>query len=367
MKKISIFGGLHKIEEMNEIYHSKSILLVTGKKSFIKSGAKEILEKKLKNEKVVNFQILKNDPDLDSVFEGLKIAKKNKINVIIAVGGGSVIDTAKLIKALYNYSDKAKDLIKGKVKFINNYIKIIAIPTTAGSGSEATQFAVCYINKEKYSVSSKYLLPNATILDGSLIKSNTDYQQNCSLLDSMAQAIESFWAKNRNLKSINYSKKALKILHGNFYNPKKNLRNDNFFQDLIIAANYSGMAINISRTTAAHAWSYGLTTNFSIPHGHAVWLTLPKIFKIHYERSRNTDLKITKLMDDIIEILKLDKNKCLCEQLKFFLKQKNIEYDFHNLGISLQDRRKLSKLVNMERMENNPVTFSSVEIKYIFK
>ena len=76
MKKISIFGGLHKIEEFSEIYHAKSILLVTGKKSFIKSGAKEILEKKLENEKVVNFQILKNDPDLDSVLEGLKIAKK---------------------------------------------------------------------------------------------------------------------------------------------------------------------------------------------------------------------------------------------------------------------------------------------------
>ena len=367
MKKISIFGGLHKIEEFSEIYHAKSILLVTGKKSFIKSGAKEILEKKLENEKVVNFQILKNDPDLDSVLEGLKIAKKNKINVIIAVGGGSVIDTAKLIKALYNYSNQAKDLIIGKVNFINNYIKIIAIPTTAGSGSEATQFAVCYINKEKYSVSSKYLLPNAYILDGSLIKSNTDYQQTCSLLDSMAQAIESFWAKNRNSNSISYSKKALKILNDNFFNPKRIINSDDFFQNLIIAANYSGKAINISKTTAAHAWSYGLTTNFSIPHGHAVWLTLPKIFELHYERSKNTDLEITKSMDDIIEILKLSKNKSLSEQLKFFLKQKNIVYDFHSLGISVQDRFKLSKLVNMERMKNNPVTFSSVEIKYIFE
>ena len=78
-------------------------------------------------------------------------------------------------------------------------------------------------------------------------------------------------------------------------------------------------------------------------------------------------MEITKSMDDIIEILKLSKNKSLSEQLKFFLKQKNIVYDFHSLGISVQDRFKLSKLVNMERMKNNPVTFSSVEIKYIFE
>ena len=95
-------------------------------------------------------------------------------------------------------------------------------------------------------MSSKYLLPNAYILDGSLIKSNTDYQQNCSLLDSMAQAIESFWAKNRNSNSISYSKKALKILNDNFFNPKNHKTVMIFFQNLIIAANYSGKAINIS-------------------------------------------------------------------------------------------------------------------------
>ena len=82
---------------------------------------------------------------------------------------------------------------------------MIAVPTTAGSGSEVTHFAVVYVGTEKYSLASQHLLPDAVILDGALVQSGSRYLKTCSVLDAMAQAVESYWAVNLQLMKVGNS------------------------------------------------------------------------------------------------------------------------------------------------------------------
>ena len=151
------------------------------------------------------------NPKLNDAIRGCKIARENNVDFIIAVGGGSVLDIAKLIKALFRACDYELETAIGQDKVIDPEIPIIAIPTTAGSGSEATHFAVVYVGEDKYSLASECLKPDAVILDGSLVTSGNKYLKICNGLDAMAQAIESYWAVGATDESRHYARSALKL------------------------------------------------------------------------------------------------------------------------------------------------------------
>ena len=146
--------------------------------------------------------------------EGTSIARKNNIDAVVSIGGGSVIDIAKLILAFIEPNQNLKNIVLGIDKPIDSQkIPHFSIPTTAGTGSESTHFAVVYLNKIKYSVSSNFLTPNIAILDGELIKSNSPNQKAYNGLDALAQAIESHWATGSNEESRSYSREAIPILY----------------------------------------------------------------------------------------------------------------------------------------------------------
>ena len=134
------------------------------------------------------------------------------------------------------------------------------------------------------------------------------------------------------------------------------------FQQMVEAANLAGRAINISKTTASHAWSYAFTTHHNIPHGHAVWLTLPAIFQAHLNASDDEIIDtrgvkyFRRLMQKIAELIDPEILSCPEKILKDFLVTIGIEHEFNELGLTSQDQRKfISSQVNIERMANHPV------------
>ena len=145
------------------------------------------------------------------------------------------------------------------------------------------------------------------------------------------------------------------------------------FQDMMEAANLAGKAINISKTTAAHAWSYGITSHHGVPHGHAVWLTLPRIFEIHATASAGmvTDPRgiehFTSVMSRLMDILGIVSPERSASQLKSYLESINIENDIAKIGANtVKQREFLSKQVNMQRMSNNPVGLEEMHVNHIF-
>ncbi len=270
-----VFTGGKHLESLGEYLHSQDVervLLITGKSSYADSTAKSVLEPQLNDFQITRFNEFTQNPKFEHVKQGIQIFKKYECQAIIAVGGGSVLDMGKLIKA---YNDSALDM---SAKIINNevgmcLVPLVAIPTTAGSGSEATEFAVVYVDGSKYSVANKKLRPDLVFLIPEFTLSASPYLTASTGLDALTQSIESFWSVNSTVISRTYSKEALELIWR--YLPLAVHMNDKAARiALMKAAHLAGKAINIAKTTAAHALSYSFTSHHGIPHGHAVALTI---------------------------------------------------------------------------------------------
>jgi alcohol dehydrogenase class IV len=252
-------------------------------------------------------------------------------------------------------------------------IPMLLVPTTAGPGSEATHFAVVYIGHDKYSVASQHLLPDGFILDGSLIASASPYQMACNGLDALAQAIESAWAAGSTEQSREYSFRSVSLCTKYLKEALVPDASTDALQGMMEAANLAGKAINISKTTAAHAWSYAFTSHYGVPHGHAVWLTLPRIFQLHATASADvvTDPRgvehLKAVMARLMNVLGIISAEDSANLLNSYLNVINIESDMAGIGAkTVKQREFLSKQVNMQRMSNNPVGLTEIHVKQIF-
>ena len=366
------FGSLSQLSRLRASFNAKTVMIVTGKASYEQSGAKGIVESALQGDNITFFSDFSVNPKLEDAEKGVALALEAGVALIIGIGGGSVMDMAKLIKAFYRAPEKSKELAKGEVAMTDPDIPMILIPTTAGSGSEATHFAVVYIGFDKYSLASKYLLPDGIILDGSLI-SASPYQMACYGLDALAQAIESAWAAGSTEQSREYSFRALSLSAKYLKEILEPGSGEDALQGMMEAANLAGQAINISKTSAAHAWSYAITSHYGVPHGHAVWLSLPRIFEIHATTSLGdvTDPRgsehLTKIMRRLMDILGITSALESAKQLNAYLEKINVESDMSAIGADTVEKRAfLSKQVNMQRMSNNPVRRARAHVNKIF-
>jgi alcohol dehydrogenase len=372
-KILSGIGSLSQLSDIRAEFNAKTVMLVTGKASYAASGAKGPVEAALQGDSVVQFSDFDVNPKIEDAERGVELAIKSGVDLIVGVGGGSVMDMAKLIKAFYTAPEKCKELAKGELAMTDPGIPMVLVPTTAGSGSEATHFAVVYIGLNKYSLASELLLPDGVILDGSLIASALPYQMACNGLDALAQAIESAWAAGSTRQSREYSFCAVSLCVKYLKEVLAPDAKEDVLQGMMEAAHLAGKAINISKTTAAHAWSYAITSHHSVPHGHAVWLTLPSIFEIHATASVEmvTDPRsiehLTAIMTRLIDIWGIVSPEDSASHLKSFLHAINVESDMAKIGAKTAKQREfLSKQVNMQRMSNNPIGMTQGHINRIF-
>lgn len=351
----------------------KKILLITGKNSYKLSGSKLFIENLLIGKEVQIFNNFDVNPDIEQIFPGSQIAKKYKPDLVIAIGGGSVIDAAKIIHYIHCNNLNKNDVFLSKIDNMNNKnvksIPFVAIPTTAGTGTESTHFAVLYRDKKKFSIASKKMLPNIVYLDQSLCASNTPYQNACSGFDALSQAIESYWSRSSNILSRWYSKKAINLILDNFTNiiNKKDVSQLSML-NMLMAANYAGKAINITKTTAPHALSYGITKNLNLPHGHAVAITLGAFFKIHdTELGKNdSNKKLLKHYTGVKKFLLRKLNSDPSNFLYKLMKDFSLEYDLNQLGLTEELIDEIVKNVNLERLENHPIKLSTKHLKNSF-
>ncbi len=247
---------------------------------FVCDEAFDFLPDKVKNiyfdhkDKLVLFNEFTPNPLYEQVCKGVDLYRENGCDTILAIGGGSTIDVAKCIK-LYCKMDPKENYLKQEYK--DSGVPLIAIPTTAGTGSESTRYAVIYFEGKKQSVTHESIIPNYVILEHSVLKTLPLRQKKATMLDALCQGIESWWSVNSTDESKVYSRKAVEMIVANY---KKYIfeNDDEAANQIMIAANYAGQAINITQTTAAHAMSYKITSLFRIPHGAAVAICLPEVW-----------------------------------------------------------------------------------------
>lgn len=311
----------------------------------------------------VYFSDFAPNPLYEDIAKGVKLFRESKCDFIISVGGGSAIDVAKCIKLFSGLND---DVVYLEQKFKNNNLQHLAIPTTAGTGSESTKFAVCYYNGAKQSITHEDIIPDFAIIDPTFLETLPIYQKKSTLLDALCQAIESLWSVNSNRESEEYAVSAITTILASLY---AYLSGDKAAtENIAMAANLAGRAINITQTTAAHAMSYKITALYGIPHGHAVAICLPYVWRFMINNiSACVDSRGEKHLEYVFnkldEIFFVDDHKQAV--YRFFRILKFLGIDFPQIN-SKEELSVLVKSVNPERLKNNPVELDFAAIEEIY-
>ncbi len=365
-----VINGIDCISDVVKDFSSKKLLLVAGS-SFHSLGVSE----KIKSLEVdmVFFSAFTPNPLFEQVVAGVELFKNEECDAILAVGGGSAIDVAKCIK-LAVVSCEGVDalippLVSTKVEIPeSSVLPLIAIPTTAGTGSESTHNAVMYYDDSKQTVVNDAILPDVAILEPSVLKNLPLYQKKCTMMDALCQGIESWWSVNSTDESREYSKKAVELIMDNW---ETYIFNNDYkaAEQIMLAANYSGKAINIAQTTAAHAMSYKITSLFKLPHGHAVALCLPVIWEYMINNlDKCCDARGAKYVEMIFEKIALTMMTCSVKSaiITYRFMMDKLELSSSDINISENQLNILASSVNPVRLKNNPISLNENEVRRLY-
>lgn len=267
----------------------------------------------------------------------------DELDTVVAIGGGKVMDFAKGI--LYRHGKQAT---------------LIAAPTTAGSGSEATPIAVFYKEKEKVSLDAPNLLPSIAFLDPSLLSNLPPLQKAISGADALAQCIESVWNVHSTNISEAYALEGIQLLYQNLPRFVRDTTAD-VAEKTMWAAFLSGKAIALTRTTGPHALAYYLTANHDIAHGQAVSLTLPVFFL--YNNNSLAQGQLQKLYS-VLQVRNAEEAFSRCRE---FFSSVGLETTLTELGLANLDLDAWLQSVNQQRFANNPEPFDANRLKDLFR
>ena len=366
----NIFFGIDKLPNiLNESNFSK-LFIVTGANSYKSLNFKDIIER-LAIERVY-FTDFTPNPKYEQICKGIVLFKSEGCDAILAIGGGSPMDVAKCIK-LAVLADEGINaiippIVNKNVVIDGNKIPFIAIPTTAGTGSESTHNAVMYYGGTKQTVTNDGILPDYAILEPSVLKTLPLYQKKSTMMDALCQGIESWWSVNSTDESKEYSKKAVELIIQNW---EKYIfgNDDEAAANIMLGANYSGRAINIAQTTAAHAMSYKITSLYGLPHGHAVAVCLPEIWEYMVDNmDKCRDPRGKEYLDDIFRQISLSMG---CKDVMDAIgKFRNIllkcRINMDGKELNEEQLTLLANSVNPIRLKNNPVQIMEDGINYIY-
>ena len=336
----SLPEAIQKLDYFLKKYKVRKIFMVRGHHSYKINGAAKMVDMLVTNGnfQITDFWDFSANPKKEDVDKGVAIFHQVAPDAIIAIGGGSVIDMAKLIKFYAG----------------GTIMPLVAIPTTSGTGAESTKFAVCYIDGVKYSICDDSILPNFVLLISKLTFGNSKYLTACTGFDALAQAIEAYWNIKATKESDELALKAIEYI----YKPLLDIIQEN--QDegrarksLMSGANLAGQAINYTRTTMPHAMSYTLTSKYKYPHGHAVALTFPYFFdyyvKVTSQNYMGKDFQnFVAKMHYLQNVLGV--NKVPFVWFKEYLNKLGLTFDPQRDF----DNEVVEKGINLERAKNSP-------------
>ena len=354
---------------LKEVGCKKLFLVIDSSYPFL--NIKDAIEA-LPVEEKVKFSDFTPNPLYEQVCNGIELLKSSNCDAILAVGGGSAIDVAKCIKlaVLAKEGNAAiiPPLVSQRLPIDGAKIPFIAIPTTAGTGSESTHNGVMYFEGAKQTVTNDGVLPDYAVLEPSVLKTLPLYQKKCTMMDALCQGIESWWSVNSNEESYEYSRKTIELVMGNW---RKYIfeNDDEAAAQIMLAANYGGRAINITQTTAAHAFSYKITSLYKLPHGHAVAVCLPVIWEYmigHIDKCIDSRGRVYlgSIFNEIAHSMGCNRT----EDAIVLFREMMVEMELANPVASNKDEELelLSTSVNPVRLKNNPVNLDNKAIEELY-
>lgn len=327
------FVGRGTIEKLKDFADGRVLL-------FTQNGLFDLFKEKLNISAAVLYTALTENPKREEIQTAQNTLKGQTFDTIVAFGGGSVIDFAKAFK----FYEKRN-------------IPLIAVPTTAGTGSQTTQIAVVYVDGVKTSLDASDILPDISIVDSQFTENAPPYLKASCAMDAYCQAIESFWAKNATAESEKYALQAIELCR-DYLVGAVTTADIKVNEKMTLAAHLAGKAINISRTTAAHALSYKITSLYGIPHGHAVALSIAGLFE------ENISVLPTKKQNLLLNAIGISKKE-IRPYFHALMSSVGLQDNTGELGIDRFDE--IIDSVNLQRLNNNPKPLNRNDLMKILK
>ena len=340
----------------------KVLLVCDSSIQFLEQFSKKLAEIRTP---IIRFSDFQPNPLYESVAAGVNLYREEHCDSIMAVGGGSAIDVAKCVKL---YADNTGDGKEGAwltEASVPNSIPFLAMPTTAGTGSEATRYAVVYHDGKKQSVTSESFIPETVLMDPGVLKTLPLYQKKATMCDALCHAIESFWSVNSTEESKQYSKKAIqgvmKYMEGYLANTEEGNAG------MLMAAHTAGKAINITQTTAGHAMCYKITSLFGCAHGHAAILCDRVLFPwmiMHTDKCTDPrgEAYIRKTLDEIGRSLGCEDARTGAAKLGSVFQ----ELDLTIPQATKEQYEELTMGVNPIRLKNHPIALDAKTIGNLY-
>ena len=369
-----LYGGEGCIEKVKDILkkeNSKKVIVFTDK-GIRQTGLSDILENILK-ECSVDYKVfddLKPEPAYTDVEKVINEVESYEGDIIIAIGGGSVMDSAKLCSILKGASYSIRDLLNGATD-VKKQIKSIMIPTTCGTGSEATCNAIVAIPEEqsKKGIVNDCMIPDYVILDAQMIKNLPKSIVSATGVDALAHAVECYTSKKATPFSDVYAMESAKLIFKNIREAYKNPDNMEAKTNMMLGAFYGGVSITGSGTTAVHALSYPLGGKYHIAHGVSNAILFAHVMEFNKDACKE---RLAKMCDvifpELIEKTVSEKADYIIEQISDIVTVTDIPTDLSKWGVSIDDLDFLVDAGSKQQrlLVNNMKELSLEDIKNIY-
>ena len=322
-------------------------LLVTSP-SFVKRGIANLFVEHAQGRLVDIFYDVPPNPTISSCQNAINLAKSQKVDFILALGGGSVIDLSKLVAVGILSNKHVQDWFDGE-PLPQTGVTLIAMPTTAGTGSEVTSVAVLSSDTGgiKKPLSTPAFQPQFAYIDPTLTLSVPPYITACTGFDAIAHALEAYWSKHHqpicDALAIQALKKAFSYLPIAYHEPK-NLKART---EMAEASLLAGLAFSLPKTAAAHALSYPLTHHHHIPHGEACALSLDFWLRFNAQDDEKRYL-------DLAQQLGFQNVLDLADFLYQLKKDLGLRTNLKDIGLSDKEKERIIREAQNKTLENNP-------------
>ena len=310
-------GSIKKIAQYTARNGSR-VLFITGKRHLKETGVLENIlqsfEKTNKIEKVIHFNNVRENPSVEQVDEAKELILKNNLNIVVAVGGGSAMDLAKAVSISAKQKKSVKELLGNPQINVMDAYPIICSPTTSGSGSEATKYAVISDDnkKTKLALSTESIYPTVSIVDPELTYTMPANTVANTGFDALSHAIEAFTSKSASPITDAYCREALKLIGANLpvsYSTQAPDAMDN----MSLAAMLAGLALNVGRAALPHAMEHALSAyNPDLPHGLGLAMVMTPFLKRMY---RYNPAKFAEMAELLGENVNRERNERAAEKI----------------------------------------------------
>jgi alcohol dehydrogenase len=280
---VRLVAGAGCRSRLAELLAGRQRLLLVTDKGGVERGYVDMMRATAPTTEISLFDAVEPNPDIETLKAMTKRHRASTPNLIVAIGGGSVVDSGKILGVTLAYAGDVAwdDAVRAGKQLWKSRIPVVTLPTTSGTGAEVTPFATIWerATKRKYSVQGDLVFPSVGLLDPELTLSLPPSQTLYTGLDAVSHAMESLWNRYRTPASEAYAIRSLRIAVEALPRVLKQPADLVAREAMQVASTLAGLAISQSRTAIAHSLSYPVTMHFDVPHGLACSFTLPELLR----------------------------------------------------------------------------------------